>query len=211
MNTTIVGIVGGSGSGKSTLASALSHHFSGTHVPSDNYYLHNPGIKNFDMPESVDLPRLTEDLCQLKAGRSVQCPVMDFAKHASSTHMTLHPRRYIFVEGLFLYAYAPLMKLCDVRVFIEVDPTLRLERRLMRDVVHGERVTAATPEELKKSMAHELAYYEKYVEPGYQRFVAPYASGCHIRISGNGTKAMMITETIAALNSICSNTTAPQA
>lgn len=81
-NPLIIGITGGSGSGKSLFLYELLKNFSDSEVcllTQDNYYkkrdlqpIDANGIKNFDLPESIEHERLYRDILSLKNGNEVQ-------------------------------------------------------------------------------------------------------------------------------------------
>ena len=76
-----VGITGGSGSGKTLFLKQLMQAFKSHEVSLlslDNYYRprneqpkDDQGIENFDLPESLDRIRFSEDLKKLKSGQDI--------------------------------------------------------------------------------------------------------------------------------------------
>ena len=89
----IIGVAGGTGSGKSTFTNRLKKLF-GDHVTVlyyDNYYRAHDDIPfeerkkiNYDHPDAFETELLLEHLGMLKEGKSIQCPVYDYAKHNRS-------------------------------------------------------------------------------------------------------------------------------
>ena len=77
-NPLIIGVTGGSGSGKTLFLRELLAGFSEKEICliiQDNYYrkrdeqpVDDRGIKNFDLPESIDGELLYRDICDLKNG-----------------------------------------------------------------------------------------------------------------------------------------------
>lgn len=75
----VIGITGGSGSGKTFFLKGLSSCFSEDEIcliSQDNYYkprdqqpTDEKGIKNFDLPESIDRADFYKDVLSLKAGK----------------------------------------------------------------------------------------------------------------------------------------------
>lgn len=167
----IVGIVGGSGSGKTTLATGLltlCRRACPVHLSQDDYYRGLPdGVRaedyNFDEPSALDLAALAGDLRALKAGRPVRVPRYDFTAHRPGPErVEVCPAPLIVVEGLFLYAAAPLREAIDLRFFVDVPEEERLRRRVARDM--AERGRAA---------AEIRAQFERQVRPMHDLHVQP--------------------------------------
>jgi len=170
-STLIVGIAGGSGSGKTTLASGLREltaDAGSVVISQDDYYLGVPdGIApdeyNFDDPAALDLDALAKDLADLKAGRSVQTPVYDFALHRrSSAVREIRSIPLVIVDGLFIFSPPALREIFDLRFFVDVPAEERLSRRLRRDVLERGR----TADEI-------LEQWNRQVEPMYVRHAHP--------------------------------------
>ena len=90
MNTILIGIAGGTGSGKTTLTRHLKEHFGKdvTVIGHDSYYKRQVGRTyeerakvNYDHPNAFDTDLLIRHLQELKAGRSIQCPVYSYVDH----------------------------------------------------------------------------------------------------------------------------------
>ena len=90
MRPLIIGIAGGTGSGKTTLVENLKEQFGAdiSVLPHDNYYAahHDMSLEerqtlNYDHPAAFDTDRMIQDLEDLKAGKTVQCPIYDYAIH----------------------------------------------------------------------------------------------------------------------------------
>lgn len=107
MEPIIIGIAGGSGSGKSTFTNRLRQYFGDDVVViyHDNYYRRQDGIPfeqrvkvNYDHPDSLETDLLVEHLKELKAGKTIECPVYDYSQHNRSSEIikiepeTDHPR-----------------------------------------------------------------------------------------------------------------------
>ena len=109
MRPLIIGIAGGTGSGKTTLVENLKEQFGAdiSVLPHDNYYAahHDMSLEerqtlNYDHPAAFDTDRMIQDLEDLKAGKTIQCPVYDYAIHdRTEATLTLAPNKVILVEG----------------------------------------------------------------------------------------------------------------
>lgn len=89
MDTILIGIAGGTGSGKTTLADKLVESFGRDEVSilrHDNYYKRHDDIPfeeraklNYDHPDAFDTDLLCQHILELKAGKSIEMPVYDYA------------------------------------------------------------------------------------------------------------------------------------
>ena len=115
----IIGISGGSGSGKTSFLRGLKKRLEGKDVcfiSLDNYYLprdeqhtDKEGIKNFDLPESINAADLRKDIDQLIKGNIVTKTEYVFNnEQATPTTIELKPAKVLVVEGLFIYHYEEL-------------------------------------------------------------------------------------------------------
>lgn len=120
MRPLIIGIAGGTGSGKTTLVENLKEQFGAdiSVLPHDNYYAahHDMSLEerqalNYDHPAAFDTDRMIQDLEDLKAGKTVQCPIYDYAIHDRTLESvmeqyltTVKPMHEQFVEPSKRYA-----------------------------------------------------------------------------------------------------------
>lgn len=108
----------------------------------DNYYRRQDGIPfeqrvkvNYDHPDSLETDLLVEHLKELKAGKTIECPVYDYSQHnRSSEIIKIEPRPIILVEGILLLADERIRSLLDIKVYVEADADERILRRIVRDV-----------------------------------------------------------------------------
>ena len=144
-NPIIIGIAGGTGSGKSTFTDKLKTLFGDeiTVIYHDNYYRAHDDIPfeerkviNYDHPDSLETELLLKHLKDLKEGKSVQCPVYDFAQHnRSKNFFTINPSNIIILEGILIFADERLRNMLDIKVFVDADADERILRRARRDMV----------------------------------------------------------------------------
>ena len=96
MKSVIIGIAGGSGSGKSTFTNRIKQYFGDdvAVIYHDNYYRRQDGIPfeervkvNYDHPDSLETDLLVEHLKELKAGKTIECPVYDYSQHNHDKRM----------------------------------------------------------------------------------------------------------------------------
>lgn len=170
MESIIIGIAGGSGSGKSTFTNRIKKHFGDDVVViyHDNYYRRQDGILfekrvkvNYDHPDSLETDLLAEHLKQLKAGKSIECPVYDYSQHNRSDKVIkIEPRPVILVEGILLLADERIRDLLDIKVYVEADE--RILRRISRDV-----------EERGRDLNGIIEQYLTTVKPMHYLYVEP--------------------------------------
>jgi uridine kinase len=139
----LVVIAGGSCSGKTTLARALEEALIDAVVVSMDWYyrdlahlrMEERAAYNFDHPEAIDVGLLKAHLTQLRSARAIEAPFYDFATHTRAGRgQKVSPARHIILEGIHGLYWAELRSSADTRVFIELDQTACLTRRVDRDV-----------------------------------------------------------------------------
>ena len=168
----IIGIAGGTGSGKTTITERLVERFGGnvSVVHHDNYYKAHHDMPyaercllNYDHPDSFDTEMMIGHLQQMKAGKSVECPVYDYSIHDRSDRtVTIEPTRVIIVEGILIYADPRLCEQMDVKIFVDTDADVRILRRIQRDV-----------QERGRSLDSVINQYLTTVKPMHEQFVEP--------------------------------------
>jgi len=177
----LIGICGPSGSGKSVLAGILAPRLPAEVLALDAYYrdlTHLPsslrGSRNFDHPDAIDLDLLLSQVAALAAGTAVERPIYDFSSHTRRTERRqVTPRRYLIVEGLFTMHWPELLRSFSLTVYLDVDDTLCLARRLDRDV-----------RERGRNAADVRRQFERTVRPMCERFVRPKRSAADLVLAG---------------------------
>jgi len=129
---------------------------------------------NFDSPEAMDWPLLTEQLEELAQGHAVDGPVYDFATHTRTpTSRRVTPRAVIVVEGLLALHSARVRDLFGTRVFVRARDAVCLARREERDV-----------RERGRTLESVRAQYAATVRPMAERHVLPTESFADVVVSG---------------------------
>ena len=170
----IIGITGGSGSGKTRFLNRLLDQFTAAQVclvSQDNYYraraeqpIDDNGIKNFDLPESIDFEEFKKDIIALKEGNSVSRLEYTFNNpKATPKQIVLHPAPVLVVEGIFVLYDQEIAKVLDLKVFIEAKDYIKLKRRIIRD-----------DKERGYDLDDVLYRYEHHVMPTYDKYIKPY-------------------------------------
>lgn len=179
----IIGIAGGSGSGKTYILNKLIHTYPDPAIcliSQDHYYrplqehpLDKNGHVNWDMPECINEDHLLKDIQLLNSGIPVEKWEYTFNHpELEPSLMILNPAPVLVIEGLFIFNMRSVAPLLDIKIFIESDEALCLERRIDRDT----RERFLTIEQV-------LYQWENHVKPAYNDYLLPYKSIADITIS----------------------------
>lgn len=194
----IIGITGGSGAGKTTLIKLLRESFTEDElcvVSQDDYYRPREeqkadklGIKNFDLPGSIDRKAFKEDIKKLLQGETIERLEYTF-NNEKSTPKTLifKPAPVIIVEGLFVFHLKKIRKQLDLKVFMQAKENLKVIRRITRDQV-----------ERNYPLDDVLYRYQNHVLPTYEKYILPYMNEADIIINNNQGMEMGV-ETMKAI------------
>jgi len=168
-----IGITGGSGSGKTFFLQGLSAHFKSTEIcliSQDNYYkprdqqpIDENGVKNFDLPGSIDRENFLQDLLKLKAWQDVIKREYTFNNPAADPkHLEFKTAPILVVEGLFVQYFEEIAKELDLKIFIEAKDHVKLGRRIKRDQVER---GYDIDDVLYRYQYHVMPIYESLIEP----------------------------------------------
>ncbi|HEX4901693.1 MAG TPA: uridine kinase, partial [Acidimicrobiales bacterium] len=142
----VLGVAGGSGSGKTSVVDRIVADVGARRVAvlrHDRYYhdlRHLPPDERFqvnvDHPSAFDDELFIAQLDALVGWEAVDSPRYDYASFTRAEGCDLvEPRPVVIVEGILLFASAPIRERIDVKVYVDADADLRLLRRLRRDVL----------------------------------------------------------------------------
>ncbi len=168
-----IGITGGSGSGKTYLIENLSNRFKPEEVcliSQDNYYRPREeqetdanGVKNFDLPGSIDDDRFCNDLLKLKRGETIVKKEYTFNNpNAVPKTIELYPAPILIVEGIFVQYFKEIENQLDLKIFIEAKDHVKLSRRIRRD---NDQRGYDLDDVLYRYQYHVMPVYEKYIDP----------------------------------------------
>lgn len=180
-----IGITGGSGSGKTYFLQGLSSCFKPDEIcliSQDNYYkpraqqpVDENGIKNFDLPVSIDREAFQQDLLKLKAGQNVIKQEYTFNNpQAKIKLLEFKTAPILVVEGLFVQYFEEISNELDLRVFIEAKDHVKLGRRIKRDQV-----------ERGYDIDDVLYRYQFHVMPVYERLIEPLKHDADLVVPNN--------------------------
>jgi uridine kinase len=191
------GIAGASGSGKTTLALELARELDGIHFPLDNYYydlshlpLDERARQNLDDPGLIESPLLARHVAELARGEKIERPVYNFATYTRIQGQTESVRAaaFLIVEGLFGLYYAQLLPLYQLRIYVDTNDTVCLERRIKRDVEQRGR----TEDSVRKR-------FEATVRPSSLRYVRPSAVHADLVLDGTDALDWKVEQVLATL------------
>jgi uridine kinase len=200
MKPLVIGIAGGSGSGKSTVArnvAAALGDASVAFIDMDAYYLNHAHLSleerkrvNWDHPDAFDWEHLVTQLGQLAQGEAIDKPTYDFVQHARSADVVrTPPADVIVVDGILLFVDARVRALCDVKVFVDADPDIRLIRRIRRDMAKRGR-----------PLPEILDQYLSTVQPMHNEFVEPSKRYADVIVPRGGKNSVAIEMIVAKIS-----------
>ena len=180
-----IGITGGSGSGKTFFIKSLANRFSEDElclISQDHYYhpresqkTDERGIKNFDLPESIDSQQFLRDIQVLKRGEVLRKKEYTFNNPAvTPKELVFKPAPIIIIEGLFVQYFPEIEQELDLKIFIEAKDYLKLSRRIRRD-----------NEERGYDLDDVLYRYQNHVMPIYENLIGPLKHRADIVIPNN--------------------------
>ncbi|MGY3212816.1 uridine kinase family protein [Mucilaginibacter sp. HD30] len=198
----IIGIAGGSGSGKTFFLNRFLDHFTKDEiclVSQDDYYIpvaHNMTpeenkLYNFDLPRTIDAEHFETDVLDLIAGKTILKTEYTFNNpNAKPKTLEIKPAPIVIIEGLFIMHFKGIADLIDMKIFVEADGAIALERRLKRDL-------------LERGYSNDDVMYKwvHHVVPAYNEYLLPYKDECHKIIINNTNTTqniVKVTEEISA-------------
>ena len=198
----VIGVAGGSGSGKTTVVHHIVEAIGDPDVSvleHDRYYRDHPELRleeraalNYDHPDSLETDLLVTHLEALRAGRSVDVPTYDFARHQRhATTDTIQPRTAIIVEGILIFTDKALRTLMDVKVFVDTDDDTRFIRRLQRDITERGRTVQSV-----------IDQYLTTVKPMHLEFVEPSKRYADIIVPEGGHNQVAIEMLLTLIRSL---------
>jgi uridine kinase len=200
----IIGVFGGTGSGKTTIVNQIVSDFNASDIQvisQDAYYKDNSNITydarcllNFDHPEAIDFELLYQHLSALKNGETIEQPVYNFKTH-NRTDKTLEisPKKILILEGILIMNYPKLRSLLDLKVFIDTNSDMRMERRVNRDISERGR----TPKEV-------MDRYINTLKPMHDQFIEPMKIHAEMVIENHENASINLDILIAKIKSLMS-------
>lgn len=182
----VLGIAGGSGSGKTFFLNCFLNHFEKEDVclvSQDDYYIpvaHNMTpdenkLYNFDLPITIDKQHFYDDISLLLAGEIVYKKEYTFNNpKAIPKVLVIQPAPILIIEGLFILHFDEIAALMDLKIFIDTEEEVALQRRLKRDLVE------------RGYSEDDIMYkWHNHVVPSFKEFLLPYKDSCNQVIINN--------------------------
>lgn len=197
-----LGVAGGTGSGKTTVADAILNSVGRDRIASlaqDSYYRDVDWQSdeallsyNFDHPQALDSELLVAHLQSLKAGEAIEVPVYDFVAHRRTAEtVRVEPKPVILLEGILLFAEAPIRELLDFKIFVDTDSDVRLIRRIRRDI-----------RERGRTLEDVMRQYLETVRPMHLEFVEPSKRWADVIVPEGGENRVALGMVIARLEQL---------
>ncbi|XP_071527607.1 uridine-cytidine kinase-like 1 isoform X4 [Panulirus ornatus] len=190
----VIGVCGGSASGKTTVARKIIEELDVpwvTLLSLDSFYKvltekqHEEAARNeynFDHPDAFDFELVAKTLVRLKEGKKVEVPIYNFLTHSRETKTkTMYGANVIIFEGILAFYSPDVLKLLDMKVFVDTDSDERLVRRLQRDIA-----------ERARELDGVLKQYFKFVKPAFDYYIAPSMVHADIIVPRGGENEVAI-------------------
>lgn len=203
----VIGIAGGSGSGKTFFLKCFLNHFKENEVclvSQDDYYFRvahtmtaeENKLYNFDQPSTIDNEQFLTDISKLINGETVYQKEYTFNNpNAEPKLLEIKSAPIVIVEGLFILHFKEIAKLLDMKIFIDTDEEIALQRRLKRDLVER---GYPEPDVMYK--------WNNHVMPAYKDYLLPYKDHCDQVITNNTHVAEDIIQVTDRISSELRNT-----
>jgi uridine kinase len=204
IKTFVIGIAGGTGSGKTTVSdniiAGLGHDYVNL-IDHDSYYKDlsefgglSPTEINYDHPSALETDLLVDHIIKLKNGISINKPIYDFTTHSRKKETTfVEPKKILIIDGILIFTEESLLRLFDLKIFIDTDADERIIRRMKRDIIERGRFFDSVIEQ-----------YLTTVKPMHLQFVEPSKRWADIIIPQGGKNRIAIDLVIAKIKSMIS-------
>ena len=197
-----IGVYGGTGSGKTTIVSKIVSEFPTNEIQvisQDSYYKDTSHLNfdercalNFDHPDAIDFPLLYQHVNSLKNWENIEQPVYSFEIHNRTKEtVTVVPKKILIIEGILILNYPKLRSLFDLKIFIDADSDMRMERRVSRDISERGR----TPEEV-------LNRYLNTLKPMHKQFIEPMKVHADITLENHQNTPLNLSELIDKIKTL---------
>jgi uridine kinase len=182
----VIGIAGGSGSGKTFFLKCFLEHFTANEVcliSQDDYYFpvahkmtkEENKLYNFDLPSTIDHDHFEDDIFKILDNQSFEKAEYTFNNpNIVPKMLEIKPAPIVLVEGLFILHFKKISEILDMKIFIDADEDIALQRRLKRDLI-------------ERGYSHDDVLYKwmNHVVPAYKEFLLPYKNECDKIIVNN--------------------------
>ena len=169
----VIAIAGGTGSGKTTLSKKIIEHYKNLNVrflSLDSYYkdfnklsLKERAKINFDDPNSLDFDFFYQQISEYLNGSIIKTPCYSYKQHKRLTKsLILDQGDLLILDGILILLKKSIRDFFDLSIFLNVNSSKRLERRIVRDVMERGRNKDEVEERFMRMIR---PMHEKFVEP----------------------------------------------
>ena len=197
----IIGIAGGTASGKTTLASKIKETFGddANIIAHDCYYKSLSNItkeermqRNYDCPEAYETDFLIKQIQELKSGKTIERPIYSYTERLRENEtVTVKPTKIIIIEGILVLENQELTKLMNLKIFVDTDAKIRLERLIKRDT-----------KERGLDIEYIMSKYKNTLKPMHDKYVEPSKKNADIILDGDSYNEIELNKIIDLIKSI---------
>lgn len=202
MNIIILGIAGGSCSGKTTVAKNILKKINpgaAVLIDHDSYYKDQSHLEleerkkiNYDHPDALDNNLLYEHIKQLKKGITIEKPIYNFITYTREQKKEIiKPEKIVILEGFLAFSDPRILKLIDIKIYVDTDDDLRILRRIQRDI-----------QERGRNLESVIKQYLESVKPMHHQFVEPTKRHSDIIIPNGGHNSIAVDMVVAKISSL---------
>lgn len=174
---------------KKIIESAKSMDLTVDLISTDDYYrdlthltMEERGKVNYDDPKSINDTEFLESLVKLREGIPIEVPIYDYSVHnRTDKTRSITTTDIIVVEGLFAFAFDIIIPLYSLKVYVDLDPDLRLIRRIQRDT-----------KERGRTVNSVINQYINTIRPSQKKFVMQDKKHSDIVINGDKDHSELI-------------------
>ena len=196
----VIGIAGGSGSGKTFFLNCFLKHFTTDEIcliSQDDYYIpvgeltqEQNKLHNFDLPNAIDDKQFFTDIQKILNGETIYKKAYKFnKKNAEQKILEIKPASILIIEGLFILHYPEIASLLNLKIFIQAQEEVALQRRIKRDFIE------------RGYSENDVRYkWNNHVLPSYNEYLLPYKTLADKIIDNNLNIADQIIKTTAEIS-----------
>lgn len=139
----IISVAGGTGSGKTTISKQIASKLRDCHdlnvviISMDNYYknIHEEFFENYDHPLAFNEKILFDDLQNFINNKTI--PIRSYCYQTKQTDIisTNKAVDILILEGLYAFYNPKIRLLCEHKLYLDLEESVRLERRVNRDKI----------------------------------------------------------------------------
>ena len=181
----IVAISGGTGSGKTTLAKKIIKNYSKlkvNYLSLDYYYKDYSDISfnkrskiNFDHPNSIDFKLFYQQISKHIKGYDIKTPTYSYKRHKRlKKTLLIKQGDLLILDGILILLKNNIRDFFDLSIFLNVDSSERLRRRVERD----------TNERGRSEIEINDRFY-KMIKPMHEKYVRPSEKFADVVIGEN--------------------------